>query len=498
LAKAKILVVDDDPYTLEFLQFALENEGYGVGTASLGAEGLQLAERERFDLMLVDLRLPDTDGLEVLRRFKEIAPESEVIVISGQTSMDVAIEATKLGAFYFINKPIALDTLLPLITRALQLSGSTKEVRQLRNKLQTRSTYEDIVGSSRAMQNLYEIIDSIAPSDASVLIIGESGTGKELIANAIHYNSLRAKKPFIKVNCAALPKELIESELFGHTKGAFTGATGEKAGLIAQADGSSLLLDEIAEMPLELQPKLLRVLQEKTYTKVGSEKPQKVDFRLIAATNRDPAEAIEKGMLREDLYYRINTITVRVPPLRERADDIQHLAEHFLRQFADKYQRSCRKISHEAYARLFSHPWRGNVRELQNAIERAVLLCKGDTIEVSDLPFEHASINIQSDAIVAAASAAATLPLTNLGMTNQAIVSNHFAGDFSWEQLGEMIVGKAPDTASEMSATDIFEQLEESVVRAALSRTNGNKQAAANILGIYRPRLYHMMKKHKL
>lgn len=503
MAKAKILVVDDDPYTLEFLQFALEGEGYDIATATLGGEAIQMAERERYELLLVDLRLPDIDGLEVLKRFKEITQDAEVIVISGQSSMDVAIEATKLGAFYFINKPVALDTLSPLIARALQLSGSTKEVQQLRKKLTARSTYEEIVGSSRAMQDLYEIIDSVAPSDASVLIIGESGTGKELIANAIHYNSLRAKKPFIKVNCAALPKELIESELFGHTKGAFTGATSEKAGLIAQSDGGSLLLDEIAEMPLELQPKLLRVLQEKVYTKVGSEKPQKVDFRLIAATNRDPAEAIEKGMLREDLYYRINTITIRVPPLRERADDIIHLAEHFLKVFAEKYQRSVKKLSQEAYARLFGHPWRGNVRELQNAIERAVLLCKGDTIQSSDLPFEHQFINAgQTAAATAAAGAeisAAPMPvsLPNVDLS-ELIAGNHFAGDFSWERLGELIVKKAPDTTSEMAETDIFEQLEDAVVRAALAKTNGNKQAAANILGIYRPRLYHMMKKHGL
>jgi DNA-binding NtrC family response regulator len=503
LAKAKILVVDDDPYTLEFLQFALEGEGYDIATATLGGEAIQMAERERYDLMLVDLRLPDIDGLEVLRRFKEITQDAEVIVISGQSSMDVAIEATKLGAFYFINKPVALDTLSPLIARALQLSGSTKEVQQLRKKLTARSTYEEIVGSSRAMQDLYEIIDSVAPSDASILIIGESGTGKELIANAIHYNSQRAKKPFIKVNCAALPKELIESELFGHTKGAFTGATSEKAGLIAQSDGGSLLLDEIAEMPLELQPKLLRVLQEKVYTKVGSERPQKVDFRLIAATNRDPAEAIEKGMLREDLYYRINTITIRVPPLRERADDIIHLAEHFLKQFAEKYQRPVKKLSQEAYARLFSHPWRGNVRELQNAIERAVLLCKGDTIQASDLPFEHQFINASQNA---AATAAAGAEISSAAMPNnlpsidlsEAIANNHFAGDFSWERIGELVIKKVPDTTNEMAETDIFEQLEDAVVRAALTKTNGNKQAAANILGIYRPRLYHMMKKHGL
>jgi DNA-binding NtrC family response regulator len=273
--------------------------------------------------------------------------------------------------------------------------------------------------------------------------------------------------------------------------------------LIAQADGGSLLLDEIAEMPLELQPKLLRVLQEKVYTKVGSEKPQKVDFRLIAATNRDPAEAIEKGMLREDLYYRINTITIRVPPLRERADDIIHLAEHFLKVFAEKYQRPVKKLSQEAYARLFAHPWRGNVRELQNALERAVLLCKGDTIQALDLPFEHQFISASQNAAASVAAGAENLSsamspnLPNIDLS-EAIANNHFAGDFSWERIGELVIKKVPDTTSEMAETDIFEQLEDAVVRAALTKTNGNKQAAANILGIYRPRLYHMMKKHGL
>ncbi|MBC7798497.1 MAG: sigma-54-dependent Fis family transcriptional regulator, partial [Pyrinomonadaceae bacterium] len=264
-------------------------------------------------------------------------------------------------------------------------------------------------------------------------------------------------------------------ELFGHTKGAFTGATGDKVGLIGQADGGSLLLDEIAEMPIELQPKLLRVLQEKVYTKVGGEKPQKVDFRLISATNRDPLEAIKAGLLREDLYYRINTITIRVPPLRERTDDILRLAEYFLQIYVEKYNRQVRGISKEAQLQLVSHTFPGNVRELQNAIERAVLLCKAEQIGVSDLPFEPKAVTI--------------------GETSDV---QHSLQDFSWLRLGEVVVDKTPSVSTEMSSLDIFEQLEASVVRAALNRTNGNKQAAANILGIYRPRLYHMMKKHGL
>lgn len=484
MAKNKILAIDDDLDTLSFLQISLQAKGYDVLTATLGAEGLQLINDERPDLILTDLRLPDMDGMELLKRCKEVLPETEVIVISGFGAVEVAVEATKHGAFYFVEKPINLDRLFVLVERALQLSGRTQEVKQLRGKLSTRTTYEEIVGGSKTMQNLYEIIDSVAPSDASVLIIGESGTGKELIANAIHYNSLRSKKPFIKVNCAALPKELIESELFGHTRGAFTGATGEKIGLIGQSDGGSLLLDEIAEMPIELQPKLLRVLQEKVYTKVGSEKPQKVDFRLISATNREPTEAIKNGMLREDLFYRINTITIRVPPLRERADDILRLAEHFLQIYSEKYKRPIKSISREAQMRLVSYQFPGNVRELQNVIERAVLLCKGETIEITELPFESQSIapgEFVEAAMMPAISNGHVLP-----------------EDLSWSHLGEMVVGKAPEATAEMSSLDIFEQLESAIVRAALARTNGNKQAAANMLGIYRPRLYHMMKKHGL
>lgn len=488
MAKNKILAIDDDPYTLEFLQIALEKNGYEVSTATLGNEGLRIIAEERPDLILTDLRLPDMDGMELLKRSKEMLPETEVIVISGFGAVEVAVEATKQGAFYFVEKPLNLDRLMILIERAIQLSGRTQEVKQLRGKLAVRTTYEEIVGGSKTMQNLYEIIDSVAPSDASILIIGESGTGKELIANAIHYNSLRSKKPFIKVNCAALPKELIESELFGHTKGAFTGATGEKAGLIAQSNEGSLLLDEIAEMPVDLQPKLLRVLQERMYTKVGASAPQKVDFRLISATNREPAEAIKNGLLREDLFYRINTITIRVPPLRERADDVLRLAEHFLKIYREKYRRNVKTISREAQMRLVAYAFPGNVRELQNFIERAVLLNKGEQIEITDLPFEPQFATATDGA--------------NNGNAHSIESSPTFVErgpeDFTWNNLGEMIVGKAPDATAEMSSLDIFEQLESSIVRAALTRTNGNKQAAANMLGIYRPRLYHMMKKHGL
>lgn len=445
----KILVVDDEPAVVNGLRLVLAESGYQVKTAASGQEGLKAFESENFDLVIVDLQLPDIEGIQVLRRIKEMSPGTEVIIITGYGSVAKAVEATKAGAFYFVEKPFEADELLVLVEKALERRALVAESEGLRRKLRDRDSYFDIVGRSKAMQNIFEIIESVAKSDANILIVGESGTGKELIANAIHYNSLRAKKPFVKVNCAALPKELIESELFGHTKGAFTGANRDKEGLIGSADGGSLLLDEISEMPLELQPKLLRVLQERAYYKLGSDKPVEVDFRLISSTNKIPTEAVREGVLREDLFYRVSTITIEVPPLRERTEDIQLLAEHFLRRFAHKYQRPVRGISPAAYNRMFSYSWPGNVRELENAIERAVLLSKGDVIEPEDLPFDKAAVPVSPEDF-------------------------HVPPNMTLEQIEKMVILKT------------------------LQRTEGNKQAAASILGIYRPRLYNKIKKYKL
>lgn len=470
----KVLVIDDDPAMLELAQFHLQAEGYEVSTAETGEQGLKLLAGQRFDLALIDWQLPDMSGIELVKPFKEISPDTEIIMITGYSSVSKAIEATKAGAFYFVEKPVEFEELLTLAAKAVERRQQAEEIKQLRGRLTNRASYYNLIGSSKAMQNIYELVESVAESDANILIVGESGTGKELIANAIHYKSLRAKKQFVKINCSALPKELIESELFGHTKGAFTGATMDKAGLISRAEGGSLMLDEIGEMPLELQPKLLRVLQERVFYRIGSEKAQETDFRLISATNRDPRAAIRDGNLREDLYYRINTIEIRVPPLRERAEDVQHLAEHFLHEFAKKYQRPVQTLSQQAYARLFAYHWPGNVRELQNVIERAVLLSKGSTIEIADLPFEQRAPKVESP-------------------------SHHLPPeDVTFEQLGRIIVSKVPDPKPGVTPTDLFKQLEGVIVSAALERTRGNKQAAANLLGVYRPRLYSMLKKHHL
>ena len=499
MPKKKILIIDDDQSMLELAEFHLQAQGYDAARAETGEEGLKLVEGSRFDVILTDLQLPDIGGIEVVKRLKEISPDSEIIMISGHGSVAKAVEATKAGAFYFVEKPVEFEELMVLIEKAVERGQQAEEIRQLRGRLSNRASYYNIIGSSKAMQNIYEMIDSVAESDANILIIGESGTGKELIANAIHYKSLRAKKPFVKINCSALPKELIESELFGHTKGAFTGAAMDKVGLISRADDGSLLLDEIGEMPVELQPKLLRVLQERVFYRLGSDRAQEASFRLISSTNRDPMDAIKQGQLREDLYYRINTIEIRVPPLRERLEDIQNLADHFLQKLGEKYQRPSCRISEESYQRLFEHSWPGNVRELQHAVERAILLCKSEVIDVDALPFAQPAARAMAATTGGATTVTRPIPPPNAVNTNPP-VRDESEGPVepSFEAIGRIIVDKVPEPKSGAEPVDVFSEVERAVVSAALSRTRGNKQAAANLLGIYRPRLYSLIKRHGL
>ncbi len=489
-----ILVIDDDSAMTELAEFHLASRGYAVTVADTGEKALQVAESKSFSVVLTDMMLPDLDGIEVVRQFKTLYPETEIIMITGYSSVTTAIEATKAGAFHFVEKPVQFEEVLLLIEKAIERREQAREINRLRNQLRSRDSYFDIIGGSKAMQAIYEMIDCVAESDANVLVIGESGTGKEMVANAIHYRSLRAAKSFVKVNCAALPKELIESELFGHAKGAFTGAAQEKSGFIGQANGGSLLMDEIGEMPLELQPKLLRVLQERVYYRIGDDKPREANFRLISATNRSPLEAIEQGLLREDLYYRINTIEVHVPPLRERSDDVQRLAEYFLAHFAKKYNRPANRLSRESYEKLFEHSWPGNVRELQNTMERAVLMTPGEVIEAHIISnrFER-----QPPRVVLPTPA----PVEEISETPErvviapAVVSETGS---SFESLIEELVARIPAPDGDTPSPDFFESIEAFVVKAALNRTGGNKQAAANLLGVYRPRLYSMMKKHQV
>jgi len=493
------LVIDDDTTTLELLTFQLQSEGFEVTTAESGQSGLELIKQKDFDIILTDLHLPDVSGIGLVQKSKELAPQTEIIMITGDGSNDKAIEATKAGAFWYLEKPVEFEELFGLIGKAVERKRQAAEIQELRGRLSSKTSYEGIIGGARSMQNIYEIIENVAESDANILILGESGTGKEVIANAVHYKSHRSNKPFVKVNCSALPKDLIESHLFGHIKGSFTGANADKVGFIGQANGGSLLLDEIGEMPVDLQPKLLRVLQEKVYYRVGSDKPQEADFRLISSTNRNPFDAIKDGNLREDLYYRINTIEIKIPPLRERMEDIPMLAEHFLQLYAEKYKKQGVAFTQSAYNQMLNYNWRGNVRELQHVIERAVLLSKSGKIDNMDVPrstngdFQVPNIQIpQVDAFE-------QLPPVPLTITNGGLpIASDLSGEELFREIGKFIVEKLPEPVEGGEPKDVFNDIESGVVLAALKRTRGNKQAAANLLGLYRPRLYGMIKRHNL
>lgn len=497
------LVIDDDASTLEFMKFRLEDEGFTVTTSERGQKALELIRETEFDIILTDLHLPDLNGIEMVKQAKQISPDTEIIMITGYGSTEKAIEATKAGAFHYVEKPVVFEELSLLIDKAVERKQQAREIRELRGRLTSRTSYEGIIGGSRPMQAIYEMIENVADSDANIFILGESGTGKEVIANAIHYKSHRSKKPFIKVNCSALPKDLIESQLFGHTKGSFTGATADKVGFIGQANTGSLMLDEIAEMPADLQPKLLRVLQERVYYRVGSDKPQEVDFRLISATNRSPFEAIRDGNLREDLYYRINTIEIRIPPLRDRMEDVPMLAEHFLEVYAEKYGGKRMRFAQQAFDQMLNYNWRGNVRELQNTIERAVLLSKKDTIVELSIPrTSTAAVSyapVASAATRVEASGAAVAPAEIKYQAAQpAPMTTELRGEMLFEEVGRLVVDNLPEPVDGIAQKDVFDSLETGIVLAALQRTKGNKQAAANLLGLYRPRLYGMIKRHQL
>jgi DNA-binding NtrC family response regulator len=447
--KKRVLIIDDDSSMTDWMRTLLDHAGYEVRAALSGKAGEEAFRTWRPDAVVTDMRLPDIDGLDLLRRFKQAQPEAEVIVVTGHGSIPKAVDAVKAGASYFLEKPIEPEGILALLEKAIERKDLQAENVQLKQKLLERYNFGNIIGKSRKMHELFELVESVAASEANILIQGENGTGKELIANAIHYNSKRTKGPFIKINCAAIPKDLIESELFGYRKGAFTGATMDKEGLFESAEGGSLLLDEIGEMPSYLQTKLLRVLQEREYRPIGSDRIVHVDFRLICATNIDLDAALREGKVREDLYFRINTITLKVPALRDRSEDIPLLCEHFLEKFRQRYQKPVRSLSAAAYHVLIRNRWPGNVRELENAIERAVLVAKGSEITPADLP----------------------------------------------ETLREEIATSAEFTFPQHWT---LSEIEKMAIVQTLKRTNWNKQEAAAVLGLYRPTLYSKMKKHDI
>jgi two-component system response regulator PilR (NtrC family) len=368
----KILVVDDEQSLRDVLSIMLKRAGYAVTSAMDGEEAIELLNKEIFDLVITDLRMPKIDGMEVLKAVKSASPETVVLIITAFASADSAVEAMKQGAYDYLTKPFQVDEVQLIIRNALEKRRLTTENMLLKREMASQSSFAQLVGQSEAMQKVFDVVRKVADSKSNVLICGESGTGKELVARAIHYNSARSVMPFVAVNCSAVPETLLESELFGHMKGSFTGAISNKAGLFEVADGGTIFLDEIGDTTPTIQVKLLRVIQEREFRRVGGNHDVKVDVRVVAATNKDLEKAVADGSFREDLYYRLDVIPIRLPPLRMRTGDIPLLVTHFLERFAKESGKPKPVISQEAMHVLLSHEWRGNVRELENLIERVV------------------------------------------------------------------------------------------------------------------------------
>jgi DNA-binding NtrC family response regulator len=456
----RVLIIDDERPVLMTLEALLTRHGYHVETASTASQGLKLLKSKPATLVLLDLQLPDADGLETLDQIKTEIPQTQVIILTAHDSLHNAIESIKRGAYHFISKPYAPEELLSLMEKALEKQLLLREAKELREKteqlerrLEMAEARPTLIFKSKPMQEIDELINAMAPSDANALIVGESGVGKEVIANAIHARSRRAGKPMVKLNCAAFPQTMIEGELFGYVKGAFTGAMQDFPGMIAAADSGTLFLDEISDMPAELQTRFLRVLQEREYRPLGSTQTMKADFRAVASTNRPIAQALSENRLRSDLYYRLNTFQIEVPPLRKRKQDIPPLIAAFVRQFAQQLGKPEPDISPEAFQKLLDYSWPGNVRELQNAIEYAVVLARQGMIGVKELPTE-----IQ-------------LP----------------------PALQQAEIAGLP-----RSGVQSLDDVERTAIIQALAECHGNKKKAAELLGIQRPTLYNKMKRYAI
>lgn len=453
---ARILIVDDEAGLRTALFRALDRKGYQVITAASKKEAETISQSEKpLDLALVDLRLPDGDGLELMTHIKTSHRNAQVIILTGFGSIEKAVEATQRGAFHFITKPFNLDAILTLIERALSQAHLERENHQLRSALHKKYHFDNIIGQSEGLGQVLEMIERISDSDSTVLVSGESGTGKELVAKAIHYNSPRSSKPFIPINCGAIPADLLESELFGHIKGAFTGAIANRAGRFEMAESGTLFLDEIGDMSPALQVKLLRVLQERRFEPVGSGKTLTANVRVIAATNVDLERAVDEGRFREDLFYRLNVIPVRIPPLRERKADIPLLLHHFIETFNRLRTRSLSGVTPEAMQVLTSYGWPGNIRELENLIERVAILKGQGLIDISDLPDRYRKS-------VAASGEVMELPGQDL--------------DFN-------------------SAVDAYEN---ALIMRALEKTGWNRNQAALLLKLNRTTLVEKIKKKGL
>jgi DNA-binding NtrC family response regulator len=448
----RILIIDDEPLMRMSISDALKEEGYEVSETASGKEGVALAKDGAFDIVITDLRLPDLDGLEVLKACKSASAETFVVLITAYGAVDTAVEAMKYGAYDYITKPFRMEEMLLMIRRMLRLRDLEHENILLKEQVEGRYNFSGIIGKSAKMEEIFDKIRIISQTDSTVLILGESGTGKELVANAIHYNSLRRSEPFIKVSCAALPETLLEAELFGYEKGAFTGAVKQKKGRFELADKGTIFLDEIGELSPAIQVKLLRVLQEKEFDRLGGSGTISVDLRIICATQRDLRKEAAKGAFREDLFYRLNVVPITLPPLRDRKGDIMLLSNHFLKYYAGLYNKSVAGFSPHAMELLLKHPFPGNVRELEHAVERAVVMGRGEEVLPSDLPEEIGG--------------------GDLSECLKTIESVH-----SHERL-----------------TKALRDFEKQYIIKVLEETKGNKTLAAKLLGVSRKTLWEKCK----
>ncbi len=448
--KYTILVVDDDTAHRTMLKTLLSGWGYLIEEADDGSTAILKVEEQAYDLILMDIRMIKVSGIEALKEIKTINPAIPIIIMTAYSSVETAVDALKNGAYDYLTKPLDFDELRIAISRAMDHTGLKEENRLLKESIGSHFDRRNIIGRSPVMVKLLETVAQVSPSEATVLITGDSGTGKEIIAGAIHYNSPRKDAPFIKINCAAITETLLESELFGHEKGAFTGAQRRKEGKFRLAHGGSIFLDEIGEMPMSMQVKLLRVLQEREITRVGGEEVIKVDVRVIAASNRDLLRDIELNRFREDLYYRLNVVEIKMPLLKDRKEDIPLLAQHYLEMFSEKNRKQAKGFTPRAMDALLKYEWPGNVRELMNVIERCVVLSTGDYIDQKDLPF--------------------------FNRDNEELIM--------------------PDSSSIITGDFPLEEVEKATILNTLESTNGNKSEAARRLGITRKTLHKKLKKY--
>ena len=449
-ADISILAVDDDINMLAMLEKFLKRAGYTVDTTSDSLKAMSLVDEKNYDIVITDIQMPRATGMDLLRRIRELQKDTMVVMITAFGSVDSAVNAMKAGAYDYVSKPFNIDEILALLERATQQRRLQREVELLRQEVERKYSFSNIIGKSKAMQDIFSLIQRLSHARSNVLITGRSGTGKELIAKALHYNSERRTMPLVTVNCSAIPESLLESELFGHEKGAYTGAITSRRGLFETANGGTLFLDEIGDMPLGSQSKLLRVVETGEVRPVGSDEVKKVDVRVIAATHRDLKELIKHDQFREDLFYRLNVISIQVPDLKERPEDVQILVEHFMKKYGEQFGKPNIRITHEASAILFKYTWPGNVRELENVIERSIALSASEVVDSKDLP----------------------------------------------DHLFQM---KPGDLIDDLATENMpLTEVEKRYIVKVLQRTNWHQSKAAQILGIDRKTLYRKIKEYNL